>query len=255
MKKQFLAGALVASALTAGSLAVSNPAAAFTLSINPAFGSTENTGSTALLNFSFAQSGADALLNLGITNTTNGTAGLGATQSTLVGIGFDLPALVAGGTYNPLTSAFTQHYNDNFPSVLPTSPATDEGAADLPPYGSFDIGIRSTGPGNFVGGNPQQGLTAGQSTTVSFLFSSLNAATLEQSFLTGFQNQNLRAVGRFQQVNAGGGSDKVLAGIVTPPPEPIPTPALLPAAIGMGAALFRKKKQEEKAGQEAAQKA
>ncbi|MBD2023169.1 PTPA-CTERM sorting domain-containing protein [Leptolyngbya sp. FACHB-711] len=244
MKKQFLTGALALSAVTVGSFALSRPAEAFALSISPVFGSTENTGSTALLDFNFSQSGSDTLLNLGIANTTNGSAGLGATQSTLVGIGFDLPSIVAGGTYNPLASAFTQLYNDNASFITPTNGATDEGAADLSPFGSFNAGIRSAGPGNFAGGNPQQGLTAGQSTTVRFLFSSINAITLEQAFLSGFQNGSLRSVGRFQQVNAGGGSDKVLGGI---PTTPIPTPALLPAALGMSAALFRKKKQEEKA--------
>jgi hypothetical protein len=52
------------------------PAEAFTLSINPTNGSTENTGSSALLNFNFVQQGSNVLLNLGIKNTTNGSLGV-----------------------------------------------------------------------------------------------------------------------------------------------------------------------------------
>ncbi|MGQ9871857.1 hypothetical protein [Leptodesmis sp.] len=50
----------------ASSMFASNPAEAFTLSINPANGSTENTGASALLDFNFVQDGSNVLLNLGI---------------------------------------------------------------------------------------------------------------------------------------------------------------------------------------------
>lgn len=220
----------------ASSMFASNPAQAFTLSINPANGSTENTGASALLNFNFVQDGSNVKLNLGITNTTNGSLGLGATQATLVGVGFDLPSLIRNFTYNAGTSTFTNLYQN----------------AALQPYGTFDVGIRSAGSGNFAGGNPQQGLTAGQSTTVSFLFSGTNltASAVESAFKTGISNGSLDVVGRFQQVNAGGGSDKVIGGLL---PESgggnsaaVPEPTTMLGAIAAGGAFLGRKRLQRK---------
>jgi hypothetical protein len=219
----------------------SNPAQAFTLSINPTNGSTENTGASALLDFNFVQDGSNVKLNLGIKNTTNGSLGLGATQATLVGVGFDLPSLVKSAFnyntgYNAGTSAFTTLYQN----------------AALNPYGTFDVGIRSAGPGNFAGGNPQQGLTAGQSATVSFLFSGTNltASAVESAFKNGISNGSLDVVGRFQQVNAGGGSDKVIGGLL---PESgggnsaaVPEPTTMLGAIAAGGAFLGRKRLQRK---------
>jgi hypothetical protein len=239
----FLTGSTVAAGFAiASTLTAVNPADAFTLSINPNNGSTENTGSTALLDFNFVQDGNNVKLNLDIKNTTNGSAGLGATASTLVGVGLDLPSLISSFTYNSLNSAFTQTYSN----------------VALNPLGNFDYGIRSAGSGNFVGGNPQEGLTAGQSTLVSFLFSGtgLTAQSVESAFFNGFQNGSLQAVGRFQQVNAGGGSDKVLASLLTDSPSggttggaagaPEPT-TMLGASIAAGLVALRKRKKAAKA--------
>ncbi|MCU0515329.1 MAG: PEP-CTERM sorting domain-containing protein [Oscillatoria sp. Prado101] len=206
--------ALASTALTAA------PAQAFGLSIAPQYGSTENTGATAKLDFNFVQQGAQVLLNLDIKNTTNGSTGLGATQATLVGVAFDLPTIVSAYTYNPGSSAFTQTYNNvSIPGL------TSE---------TFRFGIRSAGSGNFVGGNPQAGLTAGQSSSVSFLLSGANltAAGVESAFQSGFKDGSLQAGGRFQQVNAGGGSDKVLAGS-----EAVPEPTTL-GGLALGAAIL-----------------
>lgn len=230
------AGFAVASSLTAA------PAQAFSLSIDPQFGTTDNTGSTALLNFDFVQQGADVLLNLGISNTTNGSVGLGATQSGLIGVGFDLPTLINSYTYNSLSSNFRRLYGD---SSLTTQTVIN--TATLEPYGTFDVGIRTqgsgsgTGPGGltFGGGNPDTGLTPGQSASVSFLLSgnNLNAVNVESAFLNGFKDQSLRAVGRFAQVNAGGGSDKVLGGIPDGNPQAVPEPASW-ACLGFVAAAM-----------------
>ena len=203
MKKQLLSSALAVGTLTTAALVQANPAEAFSLYIDPQFGSTENTGATARLDYNFTQSGNNVLLNLGITNTTDGSKGFGATQSTLVGAALDLKAGdVTDFTYNALASAFTRVFQNVDISGLANG---------------FDIGIRSQGSGNtFVGGNPQQGLTAGQSTQVQFtLFNNngaLNAAAVEAALLGGYKSGVLMAAGRFQQVNTGGGSDKVLAG-------------------------------------------
>jgi hypothetical protein len=203
-------GALAGTAALAAGLALASsaftaaPAQAFSLSISPQYGSTENTGATAKLDFTFADTTGGVTLNLGIENTTDGTAGLGATAATLVGVALDLPSIVSNFTYNSGSSAFTQEFfNVSIPGLNSNN--------------TFDVGIRSAGSGNFVGGNPQQGLTAGQSTNVSFLLTGANltAAGAESAFFSGFQGGSLSAAGRFQQVNAGGGSDKVLAGGVT----------------------------------------
>ncbi len=224
----------------ASSMFVSKPADAFTLSINPANGSTESTGASALLDFNFVQDGSNVKLNLGIKNTTNGSLGLGATQATLVGVGFDLPSLISSFTYNAGNSTFTSLYRN----------------AALNPFGTCDVGSRSAGSGNFSGGNPTQGLTAGQSTMVSFLFSgsNLTASSVENSFLSGIKNGSLDVVGRFQQVNAGGGSDKVIGSLVPEPSgsgggnsaaAPEPTTMLGMMAAG-GAILGRKRLQRKK---------
>ncbi len=220
----------------ASSMFASNPAEAFTLSINPTNGSTENTGASALLDFNFVQDGSNVLLNLGIKNTTNGSLGLGATQATLVGVGFDLPSLIKNFTYNAGTSTFTNLYQN----------------AALQPYGTFDVGIRSAGTGNFAGGNPTAGLKAGQSTMVSFLFSgsNLTARSVEDSFLNGIKSGSLEVVGRFQQVNAGGGSDKVIGGLL---PESgggnsaaVPEPTTMLGAIAAGGAFLGRKRLQRK---------
>lgn len=236
--------ALVGSTLAAAGLALASstftaaPAQAFGLSINPQYGSTENTGATATLDFSFVDTVQGVLLNLGIKNTTNGTAGLGATQATLVGVAFDLLDGVSApqSGYSAGSSAFTRYFSD------PSIPGLNNNQ-------SFDVGIRSAapGPGTFVGGNPQQGLTAGQSTTVSFLLSGITgtAAQVESAFFQGFKaGGDLQAAARFQQVNAGGGSDKVLAGEAVP--EPTTIGGLLLGG-GMLAKKWRSRKQQQKA--------
>lgn len=239
--------ALVAGTAIALSIAPINPAEAFTLSLNPSNGSTENTGSTALLDFNFVQDGSNVKLNLGVKNTTNGSDGLGATASTLVGIGFDLPSFIKSFSYSAANSSFTKLYGD---SKLNTSVSGD---AALNPYGTFDVGIRSAGSGNFAGGNPQSGLTAGQSSLVSFIFSGtgLTANSVESSFLSGMRDKSLGIVGRFQQVNAGGGSDKVLGSVVpvTPPPisTPVPEPLTILGSITAGMAFLGRKKLQRQA--------
>ncbi|MBD2099933.1 PEP-CTERM sorting domain-containing protein [Leptolyngbya sp. FACHB-261] len=244
MLKQFLAGAIVTGALTSTGFLQAAPAEAFSLSISPQYGSTENTGSAASLGFNFSQVGANVLLDLTVSNTTNGTQGLGATQSTLVGVAFDLLSGVSVSSYNANGSGFTKLWSDSTATLNP---------ANL--FGTFDVGI-SPPRNSFAGGNPQQGLTAGNSTSVSFLLSgnSLNASNLGSAFLAGFQDGSLRAAGRFQQVNAGGGSDKVRAGVPTPPkpeqppetpnPEKVPEPSAISALVLAGLVILKGRKRQ-----------
>ncbi|MBW4419590.1 MAG: PEP-CTERM sorting domain-containing protein [Myxacorys californica WJT36-NPBG1] len=230
---KFAAVATVATAAIATSSAVMpSSAQAFSLAIDPQFGSTENTGSTAKLNFDFVQSGSSVLLNLGMINTTNGIVGLKATESTLVGIAFDTPDTVSGvSLQSPNGSAFTQLWQN----------------VSLQPFGTYDVGI-STPRNSFEGGNANQGLKAGKSATVSFLFNTtLDATALEKVFLEGFTNGSLRAAGRFQQVDVGSGSDKVRGGIIQPPPvQKVPEPSALLGILTMGGVLLGHKRLQGK---------
>ena len=51
-------------ALTTGLLSLTDDALPFELFINPSFGSTENTGSTATLTLEFSEQGIDDLVNI-----------------------------------------------------------------------------------------------------------------------------------------------------------------------------------------------
>ncbi|MBD2198200.1 MULTISPECIES: cistern family PEP-CTERM protein [Calothrix] len=239
----FIASSALSASMAVAAMATSAPAQAFQITIEPKFGSTEKTGASALLDFNFSQFADNQVkLNLDITNTTDGTKGdFKATEATLVGLAFDADnfdpgAPVGFNSYNPGTSGFTKLWVKGIDTP------------SLPPYGDFDVAI-SPPRNTFAGGNPQDGLTAGQFTTVSFLFdTSLSADELSDALENGFLNQAFRIAGRFQQVNAGGGSDKVLGGIVKggePVPEPTTIAASLLALGGLG--LFKKKFQHKQA--------
>ncbi|MBD2325300.1 hypothetical protein [Alkalinema sp. FACHB-956] len=201
---------------------------AFSLLLSPQYGSTENTGASAKLNFSFAQQGDNVLLNLDMTNTTNGKLGLGATASTLVGVAFDMPSFL-NFSLTPSGSNFTQLWKNV--NLSPTNQ-----------FGTYTAGI-STPRNSFEGGNANGGLKAGESTTVSFLLSGgkLNVNDVRNSFLTGFSSGGFKVAGRFQQVNAGGGSDKVVGKIqIAEPPKPrkVPEPGLGLGLVVMGGGML-----------------
>jgi hypothetical protein len=208
--------------------------AAVTLEFGPSWGSTENTGASATALFTFTDVGGDVRMDLVLSNTTDGSEGLGATAATLVGIAFDLPSFDAV-SYNNGGTTFTKFWNN--PS--------------LPPFGSFDIGISPPRP-TFQGGSPGAGLTALQTlATVSFTIDTdLTAAAFEAAFGAGhLVGGGLDAAVRFQAVNAGGGSDKVLGGNPPPPPEPptvVPEPGAWALMIlgfgGAGLAIRRRRR-------------
>ena len=222
----------------ASSLLTATQAQAFSLSVAPQYGTTNGigTGATATLDFNFVQSGADLLLNLGITNTTGtqATAG-GATNSSLVAVAFDVFSGVSASVQSTAGSTFTQFWNNVDISGL---------------HNGFDYGI-STPRNNFNGGNANGGLYKNQSTLVSFLLtgSSLSAAQAESAFLTGFQNGTLKAGVRFQQVagSSVGTSDKVMAG-VSADAEPVPEPTTIAGMVmGLGSLVAARRKQAKKA--------
>lgn len=250
----------------ASSLLASKPAEAFTLSINPQYGSTNvnsagviGTGATASLDFAFQQSGNNVLLNLVMTNTTNGKAGMGATGSTLVGTAFDLISGVKVSQYTGsggFTKLWTSASDDSYstPSLSGNAQLAN-GTTET--FGTFAVGI-SPDRNSFNGGNPTSGLTAGNSTQVQFLLTSstsgttLNAATVESLFKTGFTNGSLNAAGRFQQVTGSGNftSDKVFAGMFadggTTNSAAVPEPTTMLGVMAAGGAILGRKRLQRK---------
>jgi len=193
----------LAMGVTLMSLAAQAPA--FDLFIDPRFGSTEDTGSTARLTFDFSEHGTEDLLRILIENTTPQKI-----ESKLTAVGFELPDWliqppslvpgVAGSYFDTLT------FND---SVSP-------GWLDAP--GGYDLMI--TGEGSFLGGNPNGAPTAGarESILLSLGDTSLTPDQLDMrfhDFYTEFDGRS--AIGRFQSVGPDGErSDKVGGGV----PEP-----------------------------------
>lgn len=204
-----MASAVVFSAALAGAAN-----ATVTLEFNPSWGSTENTGAAATAAFSFSDVASDVGIDLILRNITNGArGGLNATSATLVGLAFDLP------TFTSLSYA---DGGTNFTKLWTN--------ASLSPFGTFDFGI-STPRKTFAGGNPNGGLTSGNTLAVVHfrVNTTLNAAAFEAAFAAGnLVGGDLNAAARFQQVNTGGGSDKVWGGSPPPPlhpPTAVPEPA------------------------------
>ena len=197
---------LVASVIVVSASLTGAANATVTLEFNPSWGSTENTGAAATAAFSFSDVASDVGIDLILKNITNGAqGGLNATAATLVGLAFDLPTFTSL-TYADGGTNFTKLWTN----VI------------LPPFGTFDFGI-STPRKTFVGGNPTGGLTSGNTLSVVHfkVNTTLTAAAFEAAFAAGnLAGGDLNAAARFQQVNAGGGSDKVWGGSPPPPLEP-----------------------------------
>ena len=182
------------------------------------------TGASATALLSFVDEGGDVRVSAEVTNTTGSPIfGAGATESMLTGFGLDL---VPGATY-VADSFIGGTYLDTL--ILD---------ADASPFGTLDIAGADNDQYN--GGNANGALPQPLSDTFSFLLSSLlGASDLEDAFLTAFTTDPvLTSAVRFQQVNAGAGSDKLTNPDV---PNPIPLPAaglLLFAGLG-GLGAFR----------------
>jgi len=246
-------GLLATSIALASSLVAANAAQALTINFDSTSTSTNNsaTGASAQVDFDFVDVAGGVQLDLTLLNTTGqlGTSfGSGATDSEFVAFGFDLPDFISSYTYDSLSSPFTRLFGDA--SLNPTV----EGSAVIGGAGGsnvFDIGIRVAGSGTFQGGNPTAGLNLEESAQVSFfLNTSDNAQTVEQAFANLFNGEEFRAVARFQDVNAGEGSDKLLVNRI-PNGDPddngdvsVPEPGTLAglALIGGSLAAARRRK-------------
>jgi hypothetical protein len=199
--------------VAAGALAIalltSVPAQAFTFSLGQGSKSSnedgttlnQRTGASALLTFDFSEvvgTPGDIKIDLTVKNTTGSpTFGAGATTSKLTGIALDL---VSGVT-------FKSFVGNQYLDTLLTN-------VSFPPFGSFDIAFADNG--NFLGGSPSSALPEGIATQLSFVVAApgRTAAQLETDFLNAYSNNgdNIDIGARFQDVNAGEGSEKLLGG-------------------------------------------
>ncbi len=235
-------------------LSSASSASAFTYTFGQGSQSSNSTatGASATVDFDFIDLGNNQFqLDLLITNTTGDeTFGSGASTSKLTGIGFDM--------FDGI-SLESSSLGDNLDTLI-----TD---ASLNPFGTFDFGIADNN--NFTGGNANQALAEGLSNNISMIYSGLNGEDLE-SFRARFETAlsdpdgELKAVARFQQVNAGAGSDKLFGGTIaggtiggTPPEgEPEPEVVLIPepsSLLGLGLLaggmikLAKRKREEDEA--------
>lgn len=255
---RLLGSSLLATSIAlTSSLVSANAAQALTLNFDSTSTSTNDpaTGASAQVDFDFVDVAGGVQLDLTLLNTTGQSSfGAGATNSDFVAFGFDVSDSISSYTYDYLSSSFTRLFGDA--SLNPTV----EGDAVISGAGGqniFDIGIRvpnaqgNPTAGGFQGGSPSGGLNPGESAQVSFfLNTSDNAQAVEQAFANLFNGQEFRAVARFQNVNAGGGSDKLLVNRI-PNGDPddngdvsVPEPGTLAglALIGGSLAAARRRK-------------
>jgi hypothetical protein len=163
-----------------------------------------NTGVTGTVNITQL---SNNLLTVTITNTSTG-----AVTGSMTSIGFDLPGTQA--------SAFTLVSSTNPNYRLETDISGNASGIAR----TFEIALL-TGPNFNGGGNPNKGIIAGGNATFSV-----------SGDFSGFSQQQI-AQGmflRFQNVNAGGGSDVAKCTGCTPPPE-VPEPATM-VLLGTGLA-------------------
>ncbi|MEB3293449.1 MAG: hypothetical protein VKJ24_09830 [Synechococcales bacterium] len=238
----FPSSALATKPTSTGSASTSTPVTvlpsasySFDALFNPTYGSTENTGASAAVNFNFLQIGDKIQLDVTLNNTTNGKAGLGATQATLVGLAFDAPTLWDLSLKTP-GGSFTKFWED----------------VDLNPFGTFSYGI-SPDRNSFGGGNANTGIKVGDAAIkMSFDLkgTGLTAETASKQFTDLFKSGTAQMATRFQQVNAGGGSDKVKGQLmiaeVPPPKKKVPEPALGVGLLTIATIAARKTLKQQK---------
>ncbi len=167
-----------------------------------------HTGASGTVSLTFAAVGGNVRVTAFVTNTTGQvTFGAGATKSSLTGFGFDL---APGVTY----------VANSFIGGLKLDTLIVNAAAQ--PFGSLDIAGADNN--NFNGGNANNAITEGNSDTFSVLLAGMTAANMEAAFQNGFAYvTSINSVMRFQQVNAGAGSDKLQYNDPGPGTGPVPS--------------------------------
>lgn len=234
MKRQLLTGALAASTLTFAAFSQANPAHALSFSGGSVSLTSGDIGSSFLVNFdgnventNISRLSAQALFRLtgftanqanfsvDLTNTTTAPVG-----SRVSGIAFDTDPNINSGTASGIFDSV------DISSSLPNG------------FGNVEVCVAGNSSGNCGGGN--SGVTTGNTGNFLLTLGFGNNTNLLTSGLTlskfGVRYQSVTGV---TQGTSGTGRG-----------TPIPTPALLPAVLGMGAAVLRKKKQEAKVAEE-----
>lgn len=200
-------------------LATTFPASAFTYKFGAGSTSSNSTatGAAASLEFDFQDFGSDQVqINLQIKNITGEEIfGSGATTSKLTGVAFDMFDDFS------LTSSSLGTELDTLLTDVSFTPFSNT-------VGKFDFALADNN--NFAGGNANNALAEGQINNASLVYSGLNGESIAD-FRTRFEDAiadgTLSIAARFQQVDAGAGSDKLLGGTVvnnTPEPEVVQTP-------------------------------
>lgn len=200
-------------------VATTFPASAFTYNFgaNSQSSNSSATGAAASVKFEFQDLGSDRVqIDLEIKNTTGEDSfGAGATTSKLTGIAFDMFDgfnLVSSSLGSELDTLLTDVRFQPFSSTV----------------GNFNFAIADNT--NFEGGNANGALAQGSTNTVSLVYSGLGDESIESlraRYKTAVESESIAIAARFQQVNAGAGSDKLLGGEIgggSPDPDPNPTP-------------------------------
>lgn len=190
-----------------------------------------HTGASGTVEWTLENSGSDILLKWDISNTTGEipSFGDGATKAMLTGFGVNLPN---GVTY--VTGSFVA--GNKLDTLILDANAS--------PFGTLRIAAADNN--NFNGGNANSALEEGASDQVSLKLTGLNLADMVQAFTTSFQPPvSLSAVMRFQQVNAGSGSEKLLFTGSSTPPQVVPEPTSIAMwgifGIGVTASVRRRR--------------
>ena len=218
-------------AFAALTISMASTASALTLNFDETSTSSNTTltGASATVEMVFTDVGAGMVdIVTTVSNTTNTTGfGAGATESQLTGFGFDL---LSGLSFIEADSSAGTAL-DNFLT-----------GAVFNPFGELDVAAADNN--NFLGGNARGALSEGDTDSVTFrlaydqaLFGGANS--IEDAYLSAFVGNDVQAGMRFQSVNAGEGSDKLVANYsVTVVPVPASIFLLLSGLMGLGVARF-----------------
>jgi hypothetical protein len=239
MKKQLLTGALAVSTLAVAAFAQISPAQALGAFKFTNIQSNNVSGDNIVNYFSFDVN-AESTSQVGFTFFNKGS--LFPDKPTITGVFFDQ----INPTNSPLSSIVSATGTDvNFTTQTCTNNAGGcnfaQGANVVPRF-TTNFVARASAPAPTNGVDPNE--------TLKVLFNLASGKTVNDVIDALRQpNPQLNIGLRVQEIGSNGqASDSYLSFVPATPPAPIPTPALIPAALGMSAALLRKKNQEEEAG-------
>lgn len=242
---------LISAAAAFGLFMGAGPAAAmvFTLDFNSETSLSSNnpaTGASGSALFEFSDVTGGVQLDLTITNTTgllpSGTFGAGATAGQLTQFYFDvIPALTFASVGDLSAQAL-----DNLTQDQLFTPFTSNGSV----AGDFDFGLchrLGNGPNsaNCAEGPPASALSPGATSLAVLTFQTPSTAMVIADVLSNaFESGDANAGLRFQDVNAGAGSDRLLytGSTVSTVPLPATLPLLLGALGVLGFGVSRKRK-------------